>query len=81
MDGIIYESKEFVGVRSIVPRKTAPKSLADTITFEVHGKEYHETLKWIGGQIGKKYDYMGILLFLGLPRKEKKNNRWYCSEI
>lgn len=43
-------------------------------------KEYNSITEWLESQLGKKYDWLGVLSFVFrfLP---VKRGRWYCSEL
>ena len=36
-------------------------------------------LKWLNAQIGKKYDWLGILGYVTIGIEDPK--KWYCSEL
>jgi uncharacterized protein YycO len=39
-----------------------------------------DALVWLNAQIGKKYDFGGVLRFLSRRRKQK-DDKWFCSEL
>jgi hypothetical protein len=62
-------------------KKQAPKSLVDTISYDITMEQSYDIKEWMEKQIGKKYDYWGVLLMCGRPKKYKKDDRWFCSEF
>lgn len=51
----------------------------DVMLFET---EYEvEMRQWCDSQLGKKYDYLGILSHVIMLPFIQDNSRWYCSEI
>lgn len=65
---------------SSVARVNPPKSLVTTFEFYVSKKQLLLGERWLKSQLDKKYDYAGILLFAGLPRPYKQDDKWICSE-
>lgn len=80
IDDKIYESKERQWVVATVAAKMLPRSLVYTFEYNVPKKLRDEWERWLKKQIWKKYDYMSILLFAGLPHPYRTDNKWVCSE-
>ena len=49
--------------------------------IEIPSKNAENMVKFIESQLGKKYDWLGILLSQIIPLGEENPNRWFCSEI
>jgi uncharacterized protein YycO len=59
------------------------QSWANVEAFEVEGMDaaqWAEAIAWAEKQIGKKYDFGGVLRFLTRWRK-KQDDKWFCSEL
>jgi len=81
IDDKIYEAKEWKWVVATVAKKELPRSLVDTIEYEVSDETLVKCEKWLKTQIWNKYDYTSILFFVWLPRWYKKDHSWFCSEL
>lgn len=81
LDGIIYESKEFIGVRKIKALKTPPKSLVCTVEKSITREQYEIAKKWLEMQKWKGYDYSVVTTFVWLPKMRKNNDKYWCSEF
>jgi hypothetical protein len=53
----------------------------DTVEFEVDTAVAKKALGWSNSQVGKKYDWAGIMGFVNPWRKGGDPDRWFCSEI
>ena len=53
----------------------------DLIEFEVELEIVKEVVAWANSQVGKAYDWAGILGFVNPWRKGGDPDRWFCSEI
>ena len=53
----------------------------DFVDLDVIPKKREEMRKFLISQLGKKYDWTGILLSQILPLDAQDPNRWFCSEI
>ena len=53
----------------------------DLIEFEVDLEIVKEVVAWANSQIGKPYDWAGIMGFVNPWRKGGDPGRWFCSEI
>lgn len=80
VDWYIYEAKEWKGVIKTKARKSPPKSLVETVEFTANKKDIKEALQWLEAQVGKGYDYLSLFSFVWVPKKRKKDNKWFCSE-
>lgn len=72
-DGV-YEAWPFSGVR-VRPYWTDTSG----IDFFVCAAPTELATKFLEKQLGKKYDYFGVLRFI--TRKRKSSARWFCSEL
>lgn len=77
----IYEAKEWEWVIATVAKKDPPKSLVDTLEYNLPTKTAEQAERWLKTQIWKKYDYLGILMFIWRPRGYEIDNKWFCSEL
>lgn len=81
-DGSIIESMEGIGVRS---RKSVDADIGDD-TFDIFTVATTENQDKIiemfaGHQIGKGYDYLGVLRFLTRKPNYNQKDRYFCSEL
>lgn len=55
---------------------------SDTVHMELEVKSKYEkqVIKWLNKQVGKGYDYSGLLSFISIITKPVKG-KWYCSEL
>lgn len=53
----------------------------DRIEFDVELQTVKQTVAWTNSQIGKSYDWAGIMGFVNPWRKGGDPDRWFCSEI
>jgi uncharacterized protein YycO len=81
-DGRVIESREFVGVRTLLELQPGKGEHIDI--YDVPMTDAQETAmeKFLQNQLGKGYDYLSILRFITrkpVPHWDKK--RWFCSEL
>ena len=65
-----------VGFASIYERMDVASHVA-TMTFP---GDFEAGMRWAEGQIGKPYDYTGVI-GLGLHRDWEEDDAWWCSEF
>lgn len=53
----------------------------DRLEFEVELEIVKCAIAWANSQVGKLYDWAGIMGFVNPWRKGGDPNRWFCSEI
>lgn len=53
----------------------------DRIEFEVAIETVKQVVAWTNSQVGKAYDWAGIMGFVNPWRKGGDPDRWFCSEI
>lgn len=75
-DGRVIDSYPRLGV-SI---RSVDLSDADIYYIDLPGNIKRKILADIKAQIGKKYDYRGVIGFLSRSKAEDPN-RWFCSEL
>lgn len=63
------------GDTSLVPAKRS-----ELLTLDCTDEQRNEALSFAIDQVGKPYDYAGVLLFSFAPRWNDKR-RWFCSEL
>jgi uncharacterized protein YycO len=82
-DGTVIGSWWPHGVR-VTPDESAghtPRTLIDLFAVDTMGEDQRALLEgWMLGQIGKPYDWRGVLRFLS-RRKTDNPVRWFCSEL
>lgn len=81
-DGSIIESMEGIGVRSRSSiTEGAEGDSYDVFTVQTTENQDKIIEMFAGHQIGKKYDYLGILRFLTREPNYNQKNRYFCSEL
>lgn len=80
-DGTVVESWAFIGVRHVSSPTEAHKAGTVIETYNIDG-DYDElaVMDFLKSQLGKRYDYRGIVRFL-TRRASPADNRWFCSEL
>ena len=53
----------------------------DLLEFEVDIETVKQVVAWANSQVGKSYDWAGIMGFVNPWRKGGDPGRWFCSEI
>lgn len=53
----------------------------DCLEFEVDDEIVKQVVAWANSQVGKPYDWAGIMGFVNPWRKGGDPGRWFCSEI
>lgn len=76
----IYESVEGAGfIKSpLVAWKHSP--VIEQYVLKVSEKKYRELLQWSEEQVGKKYDYTGVIAHISPLFFKPRMGYWYCSE-
>ena len=76
--GWVYEAVPIKGVRKLPAAKYNWK---DVDVFTADG--YNEPSVWafLESQLGKPYDYLGVLRFLPRWKEGVFSDRWFCSEL
>lgn len=79
--GRVYEAVPFKGVRRTATYVWRQRNQADEFFIPGLRPEYEVGIEnFLVGQLGKSYDWLGVLRFI--PRwKSAQNNRWFCSEL
>jgi len=75
----VYEATARRGVIRTLYTKWDDRTMVFSKKIELTPDEYQRAFIWLNQQIGKKYDFIGILSFIFFflpPRK----GWWYCSE-
>ena len=54
---------------------------ADAFYMEVPADTINLFVTWLDQQVGKAYDYLGLLGFLWRSNKYQNPNKWFCSEL
>ena len=53
----------------------------DYVDVKMHGANVKKMVKFAQSQLGKKYDWKGILLSQTIPLNIEDKDKWFCSEI
>jgi uncharacterized protein YycO len=79
-ENIIYESVEGQGFikTNIISWKHSP--IIESYEVEVTEEQYDSLLQWSEEQVGKKYDYTGVLAHISPLFFKPRMGYWYCSE-
>lgn len=53
----------------------------EILDIDINPNQEKDLRSWCDGEVGKSYDYLGVLMYV--PRKTDVQNKkkWYCSEI
>lgn len=83
IDEYIYEAWEGRGIKGVVRSKSPythhkPGTIVHSIVVPCRHKS--EFKVFLEGQVGKKYDWIGVLS-LGLNRNKDDKSKWFCSEL
>lgn len=74
VDGWFYEALMYKG---FVKRQTTNrKAIVESFIFQQSRPDITE---WLDRQVGKGYDWLGVLSFIWVFLKQKKG-KWFCSE-
>lgn len=79
-DGRIYESWQGFKNGGVRLANIGDGEGIDYFSLEVTYSQYNELVKYLDNQLGKKYDYTGVLRFLS-RRKAKEDDKFFCSEL
>ena len=82
LTGLVYEAWEPHGVR-ILPHLGCdhmPGTRVDLYDWHLDAGDVEEVLVFCGSQVGKKYDFLGILGFV-TKRARDDAGKWFCSEL
>lgn len=55
--------------------------VADAFYIDVPDSKVRLLVAWLDQQVGKPYDYFGLLGFLWRSNKYQNPNKWFCSEL
>jgi uncharacterized protein YycO len=79
-DGILFESLSGTGVRMAVVNELDPK-IWTTIIIPTTLEQESQIQSWAAGELGCKYDWLGIIMaqVFHIPRASR--NKWFCSEF
>lgn len=76
--GWVYEAVPFKGVRK-TPAAKFNWDHVDIFVADGYHEEY--TLAFLESQLGKPYDYLGVMRFLPRWKEGIFSERWFCSEL
>jgi uncharacterized protein YycO len=57
------------------------KTNYDYYDVEVDGRKLKQVMTFINSQVGKKYDYWGILMSTVINANKEDKEKWFCSEL
>lgn len=71
------------GVRNVSPIGSGhtPGTQVDLFAVTVTPSQEGKILHFLQEQVGKKYDYRGVLGFLSRRDRAQNQDRWFCSEL
>lgn len=75
INGYYYEALMGSG---LVKRPAPSKGIIESVS--INAPLLKEATEWADQQVGKKYDWLGVLSFVWLFLKERKGY-WFCSEF
>jgi len=84
---IIIDNRILVGAQAgegVYIKEVIDKpELYDIIELDIHATAKQITIieNWVNSLVGKKYDYLGIIMSQILPARIDSPNRWFCSEL
>lgn len=80
LGGYVYEAHAIKGVIKTPVESWDDKCVVDKKEMILSHDILMEVKEWLEKQVGKKYDYIGIIsfLFASLP---PRRGYWYCSEL
>jgi hypothetical protein len=76
----IFEARPVLGV-TVSSRNAAIPATLEEFSFEVSEAQWDLGLSWLQAQVGKPYDYFGVLAGLMLQRNWQDDRAWYCAEL
>ena len=80
-DGTVIEAWTVSGVRHVASPMTSHTTGTEIDYFEITADyDQEQVLAFLKSQLGKKYDYRGIVRFL-TRRAAPADDRWFCSEL
>jgi len=88
--GAVFEAWDGVGVRCIdsLSDHHTPKTIVSVMYIDVTPEQYLGLIDALQSQLGKKYDWKGVLRFPPLLRpfiskkiSKRESERWFCSEL
>lgn len=81
-DGVVIESREFVGVHRLPKLVNRPGEIIDVFEVLTNQKQEHAIRSFAEAQVGKRYDYRSIVRFMTRePVTNWQMNNWFCSEL
>lgn len=78
-NGAILSAVPFFGVQEW-PERVVSARRVETVTLPCTEEQRAKVLTFARAEIGKSYDYSGVLAFSFRPRWNEKG-RWFCSEL
>ena len=76
----VYEATSKGGVIKTLYTKWNSETVADIIEVPLSNEEYQRAYIWLNKQVGKGYDYLGVVSFLFALLPPRKGY-WFCSEL
>ncbi len=75
----VYEATSKGGVIKTLYTKWNNSTVAESIEVPLNNEEYQRAYIWLNKQVGKGYDYIGVISFLFALLPPRKGY-FYCSE-
>lgn len=82
-DGAVIEAWKGVGVHEADNLGSAhrPGTRVELLSIQLTDSEEWDLMAFLRAQIGKRYDYRGVLGFISHRDSAQQQNAWFCSEL
>ena len=79
----VVEAWHIGGVRQgCIHAAHTPGTIVDYYSVDLpEERSEEEVYLWLMGQVGKAYDYRGVLKFISRRKAAIKEGKWFCSEL
>jgi hypothetical protein len=79
----IYEAWHIGGVRRIESLGCGhtPGTVVHRWHWPMMDGQERQAIAFLRAQVGKDYDYLGVIGFLSLRKRDRAQHRWFCSEL
>lgn len=77
---VVYEAQYGKGVRKVAASLFPTTNVKATLDFMADDAQMVSVTQFLEDQVGKRYDYLGILSFLWMFVRQKEG-KWFCSEL
>lgn len=80
LDGFVFESEWYCGVIKTPVDQWGGSAVKETLETRLMDPKRDEILSWLNKQVGKKYDWLGVLSFV-FGFLKPRMGYFYCSEL